>query len=175
MSFEPSTASGEPWRPPQTFDGYELRGLLGRGGMGEVYLGHDTLLDRPVAIKFIRSAHERARELTLNEARAAAKLQHPNVVAIYRVGEIESRPYIVSEYIRGQSPNQLPPPIKWQRALELGIGLSRGLAAAHRRGILHRDLKLSNAILGPDGEVKLLDFGLAKIIENAATQEDLPP
>jgi len=163
-----------PWTPPQEFDGYKVRGLLGRGGMGAVYLGHDQLLDRPVAIKFILSAHEKAREICLNEARAAAKLQHPNVVAIYRVGEIDGHPYIVSEYIRGQGLNQLTLPLSWQRALELGIGLAAGLAAAHQRGILHRDLKPSNAILGADGTIKLLDFGLAKIIESSVTQEELP-
>jgi len=153
------------WSPPSEFDGYEVQGLLGRGGMGEVYLGHDRPLDRPVAIKFIRSLHLSARDQFLTEARAAARLQHPNVISVYRVGEIDGRPYIISEYIRGQSLDRLPRPTPWRRILELGIGLSRGLAAAHRRGILHRDLKPSNALEGPDGEVKLCDFGLAKLIE----------
>jgi serine/threonine protein kinase/formylglycine-generating enzyme required for sulfatase activity len=175
MAENLATFTELPWAPPQEFDGYEVRGALGRGGMGEVYLAHDKLLDRLVAIKFIRAARGRARELCLNEARANAKLQHPNVVAIYRVGEIEERPYIVSEYVRGRSLNQLDLPLPWQRALELGIGLVRGLSAAHRRGILHRDLKLSNAILGSDNDVKLLDFGLAKILEHASTDEELLP
>ncbi len=168
-------SSPDNWTPPLDFDGYRVQGLLGRGGMGAVYLGHDTLLDRPVAIKFIYGAHVGARDMFLNEARAAGRLQHPNVVSIYRVGETGGQPYIVSEYIRGQSLDRVPRPMPWKRVLDLGIGLSRGLAAAHRRGILHRDLKPSNAIQGPDGEVKLLDFGLAKVSEVLEEWPTLPP
>ena len=103
--------------------------------MGEVYLGHDLLLDRPVAIKFIFSdeSDEHNRQQFLAEARAAARLQHPNVVTVHRVGEIDGRPYIISEYIRGQNLESMQKPIPWQRALMLGVGLARGLAAAHRR------------------------------------------
>ena len=111
--------------------------------MGEVYLGRDTLLDRPVAIKFISAIEPDAlmREQFLTEARAAARIQHPNVVSVYRVGEINGRPYIISEFVRGQSLDSLPKPVSWQRALELGVGLVGGLAAAHRCGILHRDFR----------------------------------
>src|SRR5262249_12611989 len=146
---------------------------LGRGGMGEVYLGHDTLLDRPVAIKFISAIDPDAlmREQFLTEARAAARLQHPNVVTVYRVGEIDGRPYIISEFVRGQNLDHIKLPMPWTRALELSIGLSRGLAAAHRRGVLHRDIKPGNVILPADGEVKLLDFGLAKFVEAGVMQE----
>ena len=114
--------------------------------MGEVHLGHDTLLDRPVAIKFISAIDPDAamREQFLREARAAARLQHPNVVTIYRVGEIDGRPYIISEFVRGQNLDHVKLPMPWTRALELGIGLARGLATAHRRGVLHRDIKPGN-------------------------------
>ena len=138
--------------------------------MGQVYLGHDTLLDRPVAIKFVRAPLPDAqlREQFFTEARAAARLQHPNVLSVHRIGEIDGHLFIVSEYIRGQSLDRLPKPLPWQRALELGVALSRALAAAHRRGILHRDIKPANAIIDADGQVKLLDFGLAKFIDVAA-------
>ena len=129
------------WSPPKAFDEYRLLWPLGRGGMGAVYLGHDMLLDRAVAIKFISAINPDAvsREQFLTEARAAARLQHPNVVTVYRVGEIEGRPYIIQEYIRGQSLERAKKPFPWQQVLDLAIGLSRGLAAAHRRGVLHRD------------------------------------
>ena len=111
--------------------------------MGEVYLGHDTLLERPVAIKFISAIEPDAlmREQFLTEARASARLQHPNVVTVYRVGEIDGRPYIISEFVRGHNLDHIKLPMPWQRALAMGIQLARGLAAAHRRGVLHRDIK----------------------------------
>ena len=170
----PSAPSGPPaqeqdWQPPLVFDEYQLLWMLGRGGMGAVYLGHDKLLDRPVAIKFLSAAvrDPKLRERYLTEARTAARLQHSNVVTVHRVGEIDGRLYIVTEYIRGQTLDSLPKPMPWQQALELGLGLARGLAEAHRRGVLHRDIKPGNAILADTGETKLLDFGLAKFLENS--------
>ena len=135
--------------------------------MGAVYLGHDMLLDRAVAIKFISAINPDvvSREQFLTEARAAARLQHPNVVTVYRVGEIEGRPYIIQEYLRGQSLERMKKPFPSQQVLELAIGLSRGLAVAHRRGVLHRDLKPGNVMLPTEGGVKLLDFGLAKLVD----------
>lgn len=170
----PSAPSGPPaqeqeWQPPLVFDEYQLLWMLGRGGMGAVYLGHDKLLDRPVAIKFLSAAvrDPKLRERYLTEARTAARLQHSNVVTVHRVGEIDGRLYIVTEYVRGQTLDSLPKPMPWQQALELGLGLARGLAEAHRRGVLHRDIKPGNAILADTGETKLLDFGLAKFLENS--------
>jgi len=170
----PSTPTGTPaqeqdWQPPLVFDEYQLLWMLGRGGMGAVYLGHDKLLDRPVAIKFLKTVvhDQKLRERYLTEARTAARLQHSNVVTIHRVGEIDGRLYIVTEYVRGQTLDSLAKPVPWQQALELGLGLSRGLAEAHRRGVLHRDIKPGNAILADNGETKLLDFGLAKFLENS--------
>src|SRR5205814_6933059 len=133
--------------------------LLGQGAMGHVYLAQDTLLDRPVAVKFIASVdpNPQERERFLVEARAIARLQHPNVVTIYRVGEVTGQPYLISEFVRGETLDKLAKPAPWQRALRIAQGLARGLAAAHRSGVLHRDIKPANAILSDDGEAKLLD------------------
>ncbi len=162
----PESPESSGWRPPPEIDGYRLNRQLGRGGMGEVWLAHDTLLDRPVAVKFIIAMGDpQARERFFLEARAIARLQHPNVVTIYRVGEFRGQPYLVSEFIRGESLDQLERPIPWERAVELGMGIARGLTMAHQRGVLHRDIKPANAILSEDGEVKLLDFGLAKLVD----------
>ncbi len=155
------------WTPPAQFDEYRLDRRLGEGGMGQVWVAHDTALDRTVAIKFIATDLDRdprARERFTIEARAAARLQHANVVTIYRTGEYDGRPYIVSELIDGTPLSRVDRPMPWARALAIGLGLARGLAAAHKKGVLHRDLKPANAVIASDGTVKLLDFGLAKLI-----------
>ncbi len=153
------------WTPPAELDEYRMIRPLGRGGMGSVWLAEDTLLDRLVAVKFIAHAEpdKHTRERFAIEARAAARLQHLNVVTVHRYGELAGRPYLVSEYIRGESLDKLAKPVPWQRSLELGIALARGLAAAHRHGIVHRDIKPANAILTALGDAKLVDFGLAKL------------
>ena len=121
---------------------YRLVRALGQGAMGCVYLAHDTLLDRPVALKFLLSLHKdaAARQRFLIEARAIARLSHGNVVGIYRVGEVLGQPFLVSEFVRGLSLDRLPRPLEGAKVAELGLGLARGLAAAHQRGVLHRDL-----------------------------------
>jgi formylglycine-generating enzyme required for sulfatase activity len=169
----PEDAACEPglsWTPPDTFDVFRLEGAIGRGGMGVVFLAHDTSLDRRVAVKFMASSEPDAgaRGRFVTEARALARVQHANIVNVFSVGEVDGRPYIVSEYVVGQSLAELPLPVPWRRVLSLGVGLARGLAAAHRQGVLHRDLKPSNALVTGEGEVKLLDFGLAERFEAEA-------
>lgn len=156
-----------PLEPPREFEEYQVLRRLGRGAMGQVFLTRDTLLDRLVAVKFIAMPggglpDAAARARFFQEARAIARLQHPNVVSIHRVGEVRGQPYLVSELVRGEPLDQLPLPLEGRRVLMLAVGLARGLAAAHRCGVLHRDIKPANAILSEDGEVKLLDFGLAE-------------
>jgi formylglycine-generating enzyme required for sulfatase activity/serine/threonine protein kinase len=165
------------WVPPDSFDEYRLIKALGRGSMGQVWLAHDTVLDRLVAVKFIAEipAHDAIRQRFLTEARAAARVQHPNIIAIYRVGEIGPRPYLISEYVPGDSLDQIARPVAWPRLLAIAIGLARGLAAAHRQGVLHCDLKPADAIVSESGEVKLLDFGLAKLIPHIGSHAEALP
>jgi eukaryotic-like serine/threonine-protein kinase len=155
------------WIPPDSFDEFRLVQMLGRGAMGVVYLAHDTSLDRHVAVKFIASHQPNARavEHFRVEVRAIARVQHPNVVTAFRVGAVAGRPYLVSEYLAGQSLADMPLPMPWRRARVMGLGMARGLAAAHRQGVLHRDLKPANVFLTTEGEVKLLDFGLAELFD----------
>jgi len=173
---EPSRESGLAWSPPATFNTFNIKGLIGRGGMGVVYLADDTSLERRVALKFMASPQPdpRVRESFVTEARALARLQHANIVNVFSVGEVGGHPYIVSEYVVGVSLAELPLPVPWRRVLSLGVGLARGLAAAHRQGVLHRDLKPSNALVTPEGEVKLLDFGLAERFEAEAGEASGP-
>jgi serine/threonine protein kinase len=175
-----ATASASPvvrvWSPPAAFDEYRVVHLLGRGAMGQVYLAEDTLLDRMVAVKFIATRvpdEDDRRERFRVEARAIARLQHPNVVTVHRVGEVEGQPYFVSEYVRGERLDELAMPVPWPRLLTIAIDLARGLAAAHRQGVLHRDLKPANVIVASDGATKLLDFGLAKMIEASSAGDAL--
>ena len=152
------------WGESRRLDEYKLVRPIGRGSGGQVWLAHDTNLDREVAIKFVTAttnpiAHDRFRI----EARAVARLDHPNVVRVHRVGVADGQPYLVSELVRGESLDVAARPMPWTRVREIGIGLARGLAAAHGAGIIHRDIKPGNAIVSDAGEIKLLDFGLAKL------------
>ncbi len=168
ISLAPSAAHDRPaaWEPPTQFEHFRLLRRLGQGSMGQVFVGHDGLLDRAVAIKFIAavSPDEGARQRFMTEARAIARLLHPNVVTVHSVGQVDGHPYLVTELVRGRSLAQLERPQPSERALSIAIDLCRGLAAAHRRGVLHRDLKPANAIYSDEGGVKLLDFGLAKLV-----------
>ena len=171
MASPASSPPPDTWTPPEEFDEYRLIRLIGRGRTGRVYLAHDTLLERPVAVKFIPSLGQNALARFLVEARAAARIQHPNVVTLYRVGQLEDQPYLISEFIRGVSLDRLAKPVPPDRAIAIGKDLARGLSAAHRRGVLHRDIKPGNAVLTESGEVKLLDFGLAKLLDPSTSAE----
>lgn len=152
-------------------DEYRLLRPLGRGGMGTVYLALDTLLDRHVAVKLISSSDpdSTSRERFLTEARAIARLAHPNVVAIHRVGATRAGlPYLVQELVEGESLAALPRPVAWRTVAELALGIARGVAAAHRSGILHRDLKPANVMRDATGTARILDFGIAKLLTSAA-------
>ena len=119
-----------PFKPPPRVDEYRLEKPLGRGAMGQIFLAHDTVLDRSVAVKFIAAQSSRqARERFLIEARAIARLHHPNVVGIFRVGEVKGHPYLVSEFVDGQSLDQLAKPLPWAEVLRIALGLVSGLAA----------------------------------------------
>lgn len=162
MAAGPPLGTRIAWTPPASFEEYEIIRPLGGGTAGRVYLAHDTLLDRAVAIKFLVSsldAEVLARFLV--EARAAARIQHPNVATLFRVGQIAGRPYLVAEYVRGKSLEQHAKPVAWDEALRLALAIARGLAAAHRSGVLHRDVSPKNVVVSETGEVKLVDFGLA--------------
>ena len=147
---------------------YKIIALIGAGGMGEVYRGHDPRLQRDVAIKVLPSSFtadaDRLRRFE-QEARAVAALNHPNIVSIYDIGDSNGVHYIVSELLEGETLRQrvnlgaMPS----RKAIELAVQLANGLAAAHEKGIVHRDLKPENIFLTRNGRLKILDFGLAKL------------
>lgn len=148
---------------------YEIVALMDAGGMGEVYRAHDAELGRAVAIKILPTAFadhpDRLRRFEL-EARAAAALNHPNILAVYDVGRHDGTPYIVSELLEGQSLRARldGAALPLRKAIEFGIQLAEGLAAAHDKGIVHRDLKPENIFVTPEERLKILDFGLAKLV-----------
>lgn len=160
--------------PPLEFDDYRVIRPLGRGRAGLVYLARDTILERLVAIKFTSHCGERERRRFLVEARAIARVQHPNVVTVYRAGrirELDDWPYLVQEYIRGTGLHRVPKPVSGQRAVVMGRDIARGLAAVHRRGVLHGDIKPANVMVTEDGEAKVVDFGLARLLEDGGDGE----
>jgi uncharacterized RDD family membrane protein YckC len=155
-------------------DHFEIRAQIGQGGMGTVYLAHDLSLDRPVAIKVLRQELADNPDLVsrlIMEARAQARLQHPNVVNVYHIGIFEGAPYFAMEYVRGQTLADVLKehgPLRWEVALEYAIQTTRALMEAHHRGIVHRDVKPSNLIVSEVGSqgaarahIKVADFGLA--------------
>jgi len=151
----------------RTIEHYEILRRLGAGGSGVVYLATDTLLQRPVVLKILRTgllSAEQLRSTVLREARLASAIEHPNVCAIYEVGESGNEGYIVMQYVPGQSLDRLIAhgPASLQLVLSVGIQIADGLQAAHGLGIFHRDLKPQNVMLTDGGLVKILDFGLAR-------------
>ena len=158
----------------QAIGKYEVRRLLGKGGMGAVYLGFDPLIEREVAIKVLpRSLAENETYLKrfLAEARAVGKLNHPNSVAIYDIGQHDDQYYIVMELARGGSVADLleeKERIPLGEACRIAADAARGLEAAHAVGLIHRDVKPENLMLSPEGTAKLVDFGLAKDVDRAS-------
>jgi serine/threonine protein kinase/Tol biopolymer transport system component len=154
---------------------YEIRSLLGAGGMGEVYLAFDTQLEREVALKFLKQSDdaEKLRRFR-QEAKAVSALNHPGILSIYEVGEFEGSHYIVSELVNGKNLRELTAErnLSLAEILDIGIQIGNALAAAHQVGIVHRDIKPENLMVLPDGYVKVLDFGLAKFVGVGKTAPD---
>jgi eukaryotic-like serine/threonine-protein kinase len=156
---------------------YEVTRKLGAGGSGVVYLANDTLLMRPVVLKILKRGAltiEQMRSTVLREARLASAIEHPNVCAIYEVGESEDEAYIVMQYVPGESLDKIISngAASVQLGLSVGIQIADGLSAAHRLGIFHRDLKPANVMLTDGGVVKILDFGLARRLSTSEAEFD---
>ncbi len=152
----------------KTVSHYEILEKLGEGGMGVVYKAHDTRLDRIVAIKFLPrqiAVTEEERERFLVEARAAAALNHPNIATIHAIEEDAGELFIVMEYVEGEELKAKISrgPLQVSHALDIALQITEGLQAAHRKGIIHRDIKSSNIMLTGTGQAKIMDFGLAKL------------
>jgi len=161
----------------KTLAHYEVTGLLGSGGMGDVWRARDTRLGRDVALKVLPDAvtHDPERRARFErEARAIAAIDHPNVVTIYAVEEAEGHLLLSMEVVEGQTLGELIPPggLPLDRILEVATPMASALAAAHGRGITHRDLKPANVMVRPDGQVRILDFGLAKLVDGSPEVED---
>ncbi len=153
-----------------SFGHYEIIRQIGAGGMGEVYLALDTKLDRRVAVKILNeqfSRDESDLHRFIQEARAASALNHPNILVIHEIGESENSNYIVSEFIEGKTLRETVKgsPMKPSEILDIAIQIANALTVAHTAKIVHRDIKPDNIMLRPDGYVKILDFGLAKLVE----------
>jgi len=166
--------------PGTRLGAYEIQSPLGAGGMGEVYRARDTTLGRDVAIKvlpaFLSHEPDRLRRFE-QEARAAAALNHPNILAVYQMGTYKDSPYLVSELLEGRTLREqlMRGMMPVRKATEYGVQIAHGLAAAHDKGIVHRDLKPENLFITKEGRVKILDFGLAKLIPCKDTPDHAAP
>jgi serine/threonine protein kinase len=157
----------------QVIGHYKILGPIGKGGMGEVYLASDEKLDRKVALKLLPSAFTKSSERLLRfiqEAKAASSLNHPNIITIHEIGEAEGVHFIATEFIDGHTLRQhlAQARMKLLDVLDVSIQAASALQAAHAAGIVHRDIKPENIMLRPDGYVKILDFGLAKLTEKTS-------
>ncbi len=166
--FEPGTQIGR----------YEIQRRLGRGGMGTVYAAHDPVLGRLVAIKVFAGDLEipDARDRFSREARSAAALAHPHIVAVYDFGEYASQPYIVMEYVAGETLAEvirrkahvsLPDKLRWIEELAAGAGY------AHQMSVIHRDIKPANLMIDRHGRLRILDFGIARMLGIASNTRDM--
>ena len=163
---------------PARIGRYELIERIGQGSLGVLYRGRDTVLGREVAVKVMAPGfldEEGAEERFFHEAKAAARLQHVNIVTMFEFGEQDETPFIVMEFLRGFSLAQRlrkPPVMTLREKLDTAIQLCAGLEAAHKQGVIHRDVKPGNVWLCLDGTVKLLDFGIATAAASGATVAD---
>ena len=166
--------------PPDLMGGllvnrYRIEQHLGAGSMGEVYLAEDTWLDRKVAIKFLPylQTDEVSRKRLVREAKAAARLDHPNICAVYEVNEADSQSFIVMQYVAGKTLGDTikDRSLSLSSVLNIGIQILEALAEAHAHGIVHRDIKPGNIMITPRGQVKVLDFGLAKYVGSPTLQQ----
>ena len=154
---------------------YDVTALIGEGGMGEVYRARDTKLDRDVALKVLPQAFTEDPDRLARfqrEAKVLASLNHPNICTVHDIGEVDGRPFIVMEVVRGTTLQQqlTTGPLSPRQVIDLGMQLADALGAAHAEGVIHRDLKPANVIVNDRGHAKLLDFGLAKLNPSADVQ-----
>ena len=157
------------------FGTYEILSLIGFGGMGEVYRARDLQLNREVAVKVLLNLSTDSHRLHRfeQEAKAAAALNHPNILAVYYMGNYEGAPYLVSELLQGEPLRQTVKrgPLPVRKVIDYGVQIAHGLEAAHEKGIVHRDLKPENLFVTREGRVKILDFGLAKLTQPLQASE----
>src|SRR5438270_10250100 len=151
---------------------YEIRSKIGAGGMGEVYLAQDTKLVRKVALKILPAdvaAHADRMKRFVQEAKAASALNHPNILTIHEIDQTDSGHFIATEFIDGETLRERlrNAPMKLGEVLDVAAQIASALAAAHAAGIIHRDIKPENVMVRRDGFVKVLDFGLAKLMDQA--------
>ena len=156
----------------QTISHYTILEKLGEGGMGVVYKAQDTKLDRFVALKFLPAhlaSSEQDKARFVQEAKAAAALNHPNVCSILDIQEFENQLFLVMEFVDGQTLREKQGTMSFKQAIDAGIQIADGLAAAHEKGIVHRDIKPENIMVRKDGICQIMDFGLAKL-RNASSK-----
>ena len=157
---------------------YEVLSELGSGGMGRVYRARDSRLGRLVALKLLREdlVGPNPKERFVREARAASALTHPHIVTVYDIGEAEGHAFIAMEYVEGRTLDEIVRggPLALERAIDIAIQIGDALATAHRQGIVHRDIKPSNILVTPTGTAKVVDFGLAKLLQTEVFDEGAP-
>ncbi len=168
----PTQAPDEPVRPGTQIGPYTIVDFLRAGGMGEVYKAADTRLDRIVAIKFLPGAlasDAAALDRFHREACAASGLNHPHICTVHDIGDYQGRPFFVMELLEGQSLNEhiADKPMAISELVDFAVQICDALKAAHAKGIIHRDIKPANIFVLPNGKIKILDFGLAKLVEES--------
>src|SRR5215216_1119264 len=164
----------------RTISHYRLEEEIGQGGMGRVYKAYDLTLDRTIVLKLLAAeltADEDSRKRFLREARLASALDHPNICTIYEIAEADSQYFIAMQYTPGKTLKKFisAKPLSLESLLSIALQVGDGLAAAHAKGIIHRDIKSSNIIISPRGQAKVLDFGLAKLLNEKGRSASIEP